>query len=171
MVSELGMFKKVLLGFFVLAICLNAVATISNLEVRPFVRLNEVVTISGDFTSPQVLCKFLILDSNGFIVERLTDEFTFDDGSFYSQRQVLEPPYYRGDDYNVFVTCGSSTDSNTFTVLQPLGVTHVVQMGWEYWFSEGNQDTIMIFVTFLGGIIIALLLIAFIIKKGREYAR
>ena len=164
------MFKKVLLGFFILVICLNAVSQIDNLEVRPFVRLNESVTISGDFTDAKVLCKFLVLDSNGFIVERLTDEFTFDDGSFYSQRQILEPPYYRGDDYNVFVTCGSSTDSNTFSVLQPLGVTHAVQMGWEYWFSETNQDTIMIFVTFISGAILFILLIAFIIKKGKEYA-
>ena len=84
------MFKKVFLGLFVLIICSNAFSQISNLEIRPFVRLNETVTISGDYTTANVLCKFLVLDSNGFIVERLTDEYSFDDGSFYSQRQILE---------------------------------------------------------------------------------
>lgn len=147
-----------------------AFGTISNLKIPPFIRLGENLTIAGNFTTAKVLCKFEILDSNGHRVERLSDEFTFDDGSFYAQRKTEEPPYYRGDDFNVFVTCGSSTDSNTFTVLQPLGITHSVQLGWEYWFNDANQDTIMLFVTFVLGGFGALILIAFMIKKGYDYA-
>ncbi len=162
---------KKLVFFIILSLfCLNTFAAISDLKVSPYVRLGENITISGTYSTADVLCMFLILDANGVIIERLSDEYTFADGSFYSERVLIEPTYFRGDTYDVRVTCYSDTDTNSFTVLQPLSIVHPVQKGWEYWFSEGNQDAIMIFGTAIAGIILAILLAAFIIKKGRSYA-
>jgi len=164
--------KKIIL--ILILICLFssfAYSAISNLKINPYVRLNEVLTISGDSDTAQQLCKFIIKDSNGYVIERLSDEYTFADNSFYAQRQIVEPPYYRGDDFNVVVTCGTSSDFNTFNVLQPLGLAHPIQKTWEFYFDEQNQFPLMLLGSFIGLIVIALLIFAFIVKKGGQFAR
>lgn len=158
-----------LLLFFV-SLAQPTVAQISNLKVPATVRLNETITIAGTYTAADELCKFVILDSNGFAVERLSDEFTFADNTFYSQRQITEPPYYRGDDYNVVVTCGSHQGSSLFRLDQPVSLAHGITKTFEYGFQENNMDAIMLFISFLSIPIVGILGIVWFKKVGERYA-
>lgn len=168
------MFKKSLILLALISLIIPVYATISNFSVSPNVRMGENLTISGDYNSSGELCKFLVrtVDTGGtdanIVVERLSDEFTFDDYSFYSQRQITEPPYYRGDDYNVAVTCGSSHAWATFTVEQPVSLAHPIQKTWEYGFDQGNQDAIMIFFSFIMLVVLVLVVPAFVYKRFKN---
>lgn len=143
---------------------------ITNLQLAPSIRLGENLTIAGDYGTANTLCKFVVYDSNGFAIERLSDEYTFSDGSFYSQRQVIEPPYYRGDDFNVFVACGSDSKSASFTVEQPASLAHPIQKSWEYLFEINNQEALMFLGSFVGFLLIGVFLFAFVVKRGSSLA-
>ena len=162
--------KKIVMGIFLILMLSTTTAVITNLEMPYEVRLGEYLTIAGNYGTADTLCKFLVKDSNNFTIERLTDEYTFADGTFYSQRQINEPPYYRGDDYNVIVTCGSDEAFQTFTLMQPTSLAHPIQRNWEYVFEESNMDAIMLGGTFIAIVVIGILSFVFIIKKGRDYA-
>ena len=157
--------KKYLLIIFVLFCCSFTFASITNFNVSPSVRLGENLTISGMHSTPNVLCKAVIQDSNNIAVERLSDEYTFADGSFYFERQVLEPPYYRGDDFNAVITCGSDTTSEIFVVLQPLGISHLTEKTWDFVFDQNNLDAMSIVGSFLGLGFILVLIGGFIFKQ------
>jgi len=86
-----------------------------------------------------------------------SDEYTFSDGTFYSERVLLEPPYYRGDDYNVMVTCGSDVVTRAFAVVQPVSLVQPLQRGWEYFFDPSNLEAMMIFVGLIGVVVIMVL--------------
>jgi len=162
---KFGLIVFILIVFMV-SLCY---APITNFKVPSAIRLGENLTIRGDYGIADSLCKFLVLNAEGDAVERLSDEYTFSDGSFYSQRQVVEPPYYRGDDFNVFVTCGSDTASATFDVNQPVGLAQPLQMGWEYVFDQSNQNAIFYGLTFIGLILIIVFAGAFFFKIVRSY--
>ena len=159
-------FKKVFLALFFLFICLNVAAPITNLKIPNAVRLNETLTITGDFGTSDTLCSFFIFDSNGFVAERLSDEFTNAAGKFYAQRAMTEPPYFRGDDFNVVVTCGTDQADDNFAVTQPLSLAHNVQQGWNFWTARPNLDSLAIFGSIL--LIPALLLTGIIFMKKRS---
>jgi len=162
--------KKILIGIFLILILSTTNGAITNLKIPYEVRLGEYLTIAGEYGTADILCKFLVKDSNNITVERLTDEYTFADGTFYAQRQINEPPYYRGDDYNVITTCGSDEAFQTFTLVQPTSLAHPIQRNWEYLFEESNMDAIMLGGTFIAIAILGVLAFVFIIKKGRDYA-
>ena len=162
--------KKIIVGIFLILIATTVIAPITNLKIPYTVRLGENLTIAGNYGTADALCKFLIKDSNEFAVERLSDEYTFADGSFYAQRQINEPPYYRGDDYNVVVTCGSEVANQVFTLNQPTSLAHPIQQNWEYLFAENNMDAIMLGGTFIAIAILGVLTFVFILKKGKHYA-
>ncbi len=162
--------KKIIIGIFLILILATTNAAITNLKIPYQVRLGENLTISGDYGTANTLCKFLIKDSNDFAIERLSDEYTFADGSFYAQRQINEPPYYRGDDFNVVITCGSDQAFQFFTVNQPTSLAHPIQRNWEYIFDESNMDSIMLGGTFIAIAILSILAFVFVIKKGKKYA-
>jgi len=162
--------KKILIGIFLILLMVTTTAPITNLKIPYTVRLGENLTIAGDYGTANALCKFIIKDSNDFAVERLSDEYTFADGTFYSQRTINEPPYYRGDDYNVVVTCGTDEAFQTFTLNQPTSLAHPIQKDWEYLFAENNMDAIMLGGTFIALGILSIFTFVFIAKKGKEYA-
>ena len=165
------MTKKILVAIFLILLTITVNSAITDLKIPYTVRLGENLTISGDYGTANTLCKFIIKDSNGFAIERLSDEYTFSDGTFYAQRQINEPPYYRGDDYNVVVSCGSDEAFQTFTLNQPTSLAHPIQRNWEYIFEESNMDAIMLGGTFLALLFLAILTFVFIAKKGKNYAR
>jgi len=164
------MLKKILPALALILLLSSVQGAITNLKVPFSVRLGENLTMSGHYGTADVLCKFMILDSNGFFVERLTDEYTFDNGSFYAERVMVEPPYYRGDDFNVIITCGTDSISQLFTVEQPVSLAHPIQMWWEYSFQEPNKDAIMFLASFVGLIVLSAFVIVIAIKKGKSYA-
>lgn len=162
--------KKIAIAITLLILLQSATAAITNLNIPEEIRLGENLTIRGDHGTANVLCKFLILDTNANAVERLTDEYTFADGSFFSQRQLIEPPYYRGDDFNVHVTCGTDTAFSVFTVNQPVSLAQPIQKGWEYIFDQSNQEAIQMVVGVIGFLILVIAGILVIIKwsKGKN---
>lgn len=163
--------RKIFVLLLLLSFCSFAYAsTMMDLNISPTVRIGEKLTIAGDANASNELCKFVIYDLNGVPIERLSDERTFNDNSFYSERTITEPPYYRGDDYNVVVTCGTGQDDLTFSVEQPLSLAHPIQQGWSYYFETENVNALMMFFSFIILILGAILFFAFVIKQGRSYA-
>ena len=162
--------KKTLIGIFLILILATTNAAITDLKIPYSVRLGENLTIAGNYGVGDTLCKFLVKDENNFTIERLSDEYTFADGTFYAQRKINEPPYYRGDDYNVIVTCASDEAFQIFTVEQPTSLAHPIQRNWEYLFAENNMDAIMLGGTFISLALLSIFAFVFIAKKGKKYA-
>lgn len=158
--------NKSFLIILLIFLLLPFTSAISNLQVPTQIRLGENLTVAGNFSQGNTLCKFMVYDSNNQIVERLSDEYTFSDGSFYSQRQVLEPPYFRGDDFNITVTCGSESDSRLFSVVQRLTIAHPIQKEWEYIFDSSNLGALSVLTTFVLLIALFILGIAWAKKRG-----
>lgn len=161
--------KKTILIIFLICFCSVVFAdSITNYTVSPNVRLNEKVTVFGNYNDPDVnsyvLCKFLVSDSNNVYIDRWTDEYTFSDGSFYAEKVLIEPPYYRGDTFTINTSCGEASVDGNFLVEQPTSLAHPVQKTWEYAFSESNQDAIFILITFICLVIILVGGFIFILK-------
>lgn len=149
-------------------------STISNLSIPSTVRLNEKVSVSGTFDDGNqfILCRFLVYDSStGFSVDRWSDEYTFSNGTFYAEKVLTEPPYYRGDDFNIVVTCGNAQADGVFTAGQPVSIAQPIQSNWEYFFNQNNLDAGMLFAAMLGAVVIIILSLLFVIKKGGQLAR
>lgn len=164
--------KTVLLLVLILFAFSIQADSIANYTVPASARLGEKISVSGNYVDGNsfILCKFVIEDSNGNALDRWTDEYTFSDASFYAEKILLEPPYYRGDDFNIITTCGTAQASTTFAVEQPVSLAHPIQKTWEYAFDEFNLDAIMIFVSFIALIVIFVLGITFFKKLGKHYA-
>lgn len=161
-----------LLIIFLLAPIVSA-ATISNYSVSPSVRLGEKVSVFGTFDDGNtfILCRFIVYSTDTNVpIDRWTDEFTFSDGTFYAEKTMLEPPYYRGDDFNLVTTCGDAQEDAVFTVGQPVSLAQPIQSNWEYFFDSSNLDAGMLFVAFIGAVVTVILLAAFILKKGGQFA-
>ena len=158
------------LAFFLILLASYSFAAITDLKIPMAVRLGENLTVSGNHGTAQILCKVVILDSNDFAVERLSDEYTFSDGTFYFQRQLTEPPYYRGDDFNVNITCGSDKTFQIFNVTQRLSLTHIAQQELDFIFDENNLAPLMMLFGAIGFIVLMMLLVAFFMKTGKAYA-
>ena len=167
--------KMLLLALVILLSTACFAESITGLTSSTFVRLGEKVSISGQFNhsdlNAYVLCKFQVKDANNVFVDRWTDEYTFSNGTFYAEKTLVEPPYYRGDTYVIQTTCGTSSEDANFTVLQPVSLAHPIQRNWEYFFDESNLDALAIFtslILLLAGVFIVL---AYLKKMGGHYAR
>lgn len=151
-----------------------AVDSITNLDLNPNGRLNEKILISGQYndedTNSFVLCKFIIIDSNGFKVDRWSDEYTFSDGTFYAEKTLTEPPYYRGDSYDVNVSCGTASASGSFGVEQPISITHATQQTFEFATDPKNLEPAMMLAGVIGFVLFAMFGYAYLIKLGGKYA-
>lgn len=166
--------KKFLTLFCLLFLC-SAIAaeSITGFTVPASARLNEKISVAGQYNADvnaYVLCKFVISDSNNDKIDRWSDEYTFSDGTFYAEKVLIEPPYYRGDSFNVKATCGVSSEDANFLVSQPTSIAHPIQMGWEYAFSENNLDALMLGGSFIAIVIIVIFVLVFFAKKGKQYA-
>lgn len=167
--------KKILIILLLLStIPIAAADSITGVTISQSVRLYEKVTVSGQYIEKDLnaftLCKFVVFDGNGIAIDRWSDEYTFSDGSFHAEKTIQEPPYYRGDDFNVTITCGTAQASELFSVIQPTSLAHPVQMGWEYMFEESNLEAIMFFATFVALGVICIGLVVLAIKRGKTYA-
>ena len=158
--------KKMWIAFFLLLCMSGTYAVIESVTIPSTVRMGENLAVYGVYDTNDTLCQFVIFDSDNNPVERLSDEYTFSDGSFYAERKMTEPPYYRGDDFNLVVTCGSSQRSGVFTVEQPLGISHPAQKTWEYAFDTANLEALMITVAW-GAVMVLLIIIPLWILRMR----
>lgn len=162
--------------FLFILLTVNVFAdSIDGVEITSNVRLGEKIAVRGQYNDPDSnafeLCKFEIKEAlDGNYIERWSDEYTFMDGTFYAERKSVEPPYYRGDDFNVVVTCGTASTEQTFTINQPTSLAHPIQSGWEYYFEESNMFAITGFVSFMLIILGVIIVGTFFLKRGRHYA-
>jgi len=165
----------ILISLVICAIApLVSAATISSYAVSPTVRLGEKVSVFGTFDDGNtfILCRFIVYSTDTNVpIDRWTDEFTFSNGTFYAEKVMLEPPYYRGDDFNLVTTCGDAQEDAVFTVGQPVSIAQPIQSNWEYFFNQNNLDAGMLFAAMLGAVVIIILSILFVIKKGGQLAR
>jgi len=113
---------KKILFLFILLLPIFANGAITNLTTNGNVKLGEKLVITGDYNEANVLCSFYTQDTNNVTVERLSDEYTFSDGHFYSERILNEPPYFRATTYNLVTRCGADTATTTFAVTQMRGI-------------------------------------------------
>ncbi len=137
--------------------------SITNYSVKQRVPIDKLLTVTGNFNADlnaNVLCKFLILESDGNTLLRLTDEYTFSDGTFYTEKTISEPEFKRGRDYNASTTCGAVTSTAVFSVIQREAISETVQSEIEFIFLKNNINPLL----FLGSAFILLLLLIFIWK-------
>lgn len=169
--------KKLFALLILICIFSNAVALqyITNYKVPASARLGEKITVYGyynDDNAPDsnalVLCRFDIFDLNGNLVERLTDEFVFKNGSFSTERLLQQPPYFWGDDFNIQTTCNSAVASSVFTVENFLGVAHPAQQTTEYLFNQSNLNTAAMIGSFIIIIICIFIVGAWMYKRVKE---
>lgn len=96
--------------------------SISNYTIKSVVPLNTNQSVSGIYSTETtdannlVLCSFSVVDVNGVLVYRASDQYPQSKGFFSTEFKVTEPLMKRGYDYNVTTRCGSVSDTNTFRV-------------------------------------------------------
>ena len=127
------MIKRIFLALIFLAMLIQPVFSeeIANYNVPATIPLNQTLTIYGEYSEGgNLLCAFFIFDADGDqnqAIIRLSDEYTFSDGSFYSELVLNEPKFRRGEDYNAVSKCGAAVASSIFYVEQKedifLGIT------------------------------------------------
>lgn len=164
--------KKILLfGIFLLLISFVSAAEIINYKIPFSVRLGEKLSVHGFYSDTDingVLCKFEIFDSNNVLVERLSDEYVFSDGSFSTEKVLQEPPFFRGDDFNVQTTCKTTSVSAIFSVEQPLNLSHITQQTSEYIFDMGNLKPVFFVASFAALILVVGIVGGFFYKRIKE---
>jgi len=153
--------KKIML-LALLLFSSSVFATISNYTVPANVPLNRDITIYGEYTTGNVLCAFFLFDTadqNQAII-RLSDEYTYSDGTFYAAYQITEPLFKRGKDYNAITKCETHTASQLFYVEQKedliFGITPdamMLEMRW--WVNPENSLTVVLIL--LGMLVIGAL--------------
>jgi len=102
--------------------------TITNFTTNSPVPLDTKLVATGVYfnsdSNSSVYCKFLTYDLNtGKVIERFSDELNFSDGSFYTDRLMTEPKYYRDEnvvtpDYKITVICGGASADANFSISQ-----------------------------------------------------
>ena len=147
-----------LAGIFLITIlCMVSAESIDNYNVPQVVPLNNNLTIYGDYSEGgQKLCAFFIFDleDQNQVILRLTDEYTFSDGTVYAQVQLTEPLFRRGYDYNAVTKCGTAVVSQTFYIDQKediaLGITPAaLRMDIAWWINGENSMTIFLIGLFI----------------------
>jgi len=118
-------FKIVLVISLIFLIGFVFADSLEQVKIKSVVPLNENLTISGNYVTANenagILCSFKIFDvqtTEKYLIERLSDEYTFSDGSFSSKIKITEPLFQRGFDYNVVVCCASVCFDQNFYVDQ-----------------------------------------------------
>lgn len=143
--------KAFLLGLLVLFFCSSVFAseTISQLTTNSPVPLDQTLTITGKYVRTDInmiiYCKFLTIDKNsGLVVDRLTDEQIFTDGTFYAETKITEPPYYRTSEYIVRVYCGGINEDVEFVVGQREGLENFFFGELFFWKEHGGFYVIIL---------------------------
>ncbi len=158
--------KILLLVLFCLIFPYTSADNISNYVIRDSVPLGQTLTIKGDYNADNkadVLCAFIIFDTNSpaKAMKRLTDQYTFSDGFFYTEFLVNEPLLKRGIDYNVITKCGTAQADAIFTVGQVETIEETAYQWWLYmWLPENILTVAVVFILFL--------LMFWIIMRARE---
>lgn len=156
--------KKILILFLLLFCSSVFAATLSQVTVRSTIPLNENLTISGHYLDPDknagVLCSFRIFDTqttDKYLIKRLSDEYTFSDGSFSTEYQITEPLFQRGYDYNAVVCCNIACYDQNFYVGQKDEIafgktTDSLILDVAYW-NDGSKLIIVFFTAIVLGMI------------------
>lgn len=131
--------KFFIILFLLLFFALFSSAAITNLKIPSSIHAGEYLKISGDYNEANVWCSFFIYDLNGYLVDRATDEQTNEYGKFVSNMlQINEPPFFRGEDYNVIVTCDVDTNSVDFSVIMNRTMENQIFYFWKWLVDSGN---------------------------------
>lgn len=117
--------KIILFAFLILFLGFVSANSLEQVKIKSDVPLNEHLTISGYYYADEnsgILCSFKIYDtqtSDKHLIKRLSDEYTFSDGSFSAREyKITEPLFQRGFDYNIFVCCNTACYDQNFSVSQ-----------------------------------------------------
>ena len=119
--------KKIIsLLIFILLLNFGFSATITSFSANTDIPIDQILTATGtylplDDNGESTLCKFITYNDKNIVVERLSDELTFSDGSFYTQRKITEPTYLRASTYRIRAVCGTSYSDAYFNVGQREG--------------------------------------------------
>lgn len=149
------MVKKVFLALIFLAVLLQPVVAeeITGYNVPAVVPLNQTLTIFGLYSEGgEQLCAFFIFDADGDqnqAIIRLSDEYTFEDGSFYAEYNLTEPKFRRGEDYNAVTKCGAAVSFTTFYVGQKEDIiwgisTAGIRTDFAFWLDRENSFTVVL---------------------------
>lgn len=116
--------KIILIAFLVLFLAFVSANSLEQVKIKSNVPLNENLTVSGYYSADSnsgVLCSFKIYDvqtADKYLIKRLSDEYTFSNGSFSTEFKITEPLFQRGFDYNLTVCCNTACYDKNFYVAQ-----------------------------------------------------
>lgn len=137
--------------------------SISVLTVDDEVPLERPLTINGIYsadTNNYILCAFKIFDDENILVIRLSDEYTFTNGSFSTEYVITEPLFNRGSKYRVNVACNTANKDAYFAVGQKRGffniTTDMMLNDWR-WFADTNNAGVVAFTFIFLSVFIGLL--------------
>ncbi|MDO8648142.1 MAG: hypothetical protein Q7R70_07095 [Candidatus Diapherotrites archaeon] len=151
--------------------------TISNFNVPLHIPLNKNLSIYGKYSdvngNGNVICSFWIFDlkDQNQLIKRLSDEYTFSDGSFSSTYPVTEPLFRRGIDYNVVVYCNTATANARIVVDQKEDIAFGVSPNslitdFAYWSNAENSFT----TVFLGLLFLSFMaFLAYLWETSRKH--
>lgn len=165
--KTMNKFKLLGLSFFLLVLAISVGATITNYEVPQSINLHDTLTITGKYSAADTLCSFILFntDTPRRAIIRLSDQYSFSDGTFYAEYVINEPLFRRFNDFNAVTTCGTDTVSQVFTVGQKediaFGINSTAMVNdFAFFLDQDSSLTLVIFgVVFLVGIgLVALIL-------------
>lgn len=126
--------NKKILVLIALLFCLTIgfADSITNYVVPSSVPLNQEVTATGLFDGnagkENIICSFYLVDLQGNLVYRATDQYTTATGRFAMKGKILtEPKFVREQTYTLHTECGFATADANFLVAQK-----------QEWFSVGG---------------------------------
>lgn len=139
--------------------------SITNYTIKSVVPMNTNQTVSGIYSTETadannlVLCSFSVVDVNGILIYRASDQYPQSKGFFSTEFKVSEPLMKRGNDYNVTTRCGGVSDSNTFRVDLPESLEQPL-IANAFWFMD-SKNLIPLFYYGVG-LILSLVFVAWI---------
>lgn len=141
-----------------LAGMVSASQTITGLSTNTPVPLEAELVITGTYTDTDsnvsIFCKFEAIDLNtNIIIDRFSDELTFADGTFYSQKILREPRFFRDSEYQIKVSCENATATTNFFISQRRSIENA--FFGEIFFLRDNGSFLA--VVFFFGIIVVLI--------------
>jgi len=146
--------KKALLGmvflFFLSFVTANAITT---LKVPSQVLLDKELTVSGTYAADSnngILCSFRVFDDENFLIIRLSDEYTFTDGTFSTEYKLTEPLFGRGATYRINATCNTVSKDAYFSVGQRKDMygmnPDIIMNDFAWWIDGNNSFTVVVFL-------------------------
>jgi len=129
------------------------------------VYMNEFLKIDANYENSDVdnnaLCNVFLLDSTGYTIDRLTDEYLIDNNHLYSVDYLVnEPPLYRDTNYTIKTICQGVERTTTFMVLNKRSPDNFL-FGEFFYFLDNREALLYVLI----GVVVFIFGSAWVLKQ------